>query len=246
MKLNNASEKPLYFQLKQIIQEDINRGTYKAGQQLPPESELCETYGVSRITARRAISDLVEEGVLHRQQGKGTFVKETKVKRELISVGGFSELTVESGKKPSSQILSTAIIPADERLAETFELPEGDPLLKLHRILYIDNEPLFIETSHYPLRHLPDLEKHIGESPSTYDILKKKYNVKLTRSLKTLEVIFASEYEAGIFHCDRGTPLFAIEKRSYDEAGRPIHLSNSVTLTSKVIFTIDTDKSGHK
>lgn len=246
MKLNNASEKPLYVQLKQIIQEDISRGKYKAGEQLPPESELCDVYGVSRITARRAISDLVEEGILHRQQGKGTFVKETKFKRELISVGGFSELTMESGKKPNSQILSTAVIPADEHLAEVFELQEGESLLKLHRILYIDNEPLFLETSYYPLNILPDLEKHIGESHSTYDILRKRYNIKFTRSLKTLEVVFASEYEAGILHCDRGAPLFAIEKRSYDEENRPVHLSSSVTLTSKVIFTIDTEKSNHK
>ncbi|UUZ92646.1 transcriptional regulator PhoB [Paenibacillus sp. P25] len=244
MKLNNTSQKPLYFQLKQIIKEDILRGAYKAGEQLPPESELCETYGVSRITARRAITDLVEEGILHRQQGKGTFVKEAKVKRELISVGGFSELTMASGKTPSSQILSNTVIPADEEQAAAFQIDAGDPVLKLHRSLFIDNEPFIIETSLYPLKHLPDLEKHIGESTSTYTILKQRYNIELTRSEKTLEVVSASEYEAGLFRCDRGTPLFAIEKKTFDKADRPIHLSYSLFLTSKVTFTINTGKGG--
>jgi GntR family frlABCD operon transcriptional regulator len=243
MKLNNTSQKPLYFQLKQIINEDILRGKYKAGQQLPPEVELCEIYGVSRITTRRAITDLVEEGVLHSQQGKGTFVKESKVKRELISVGGFSELTIASGKTPSSQILSSLVIQADEKLAETFQIAVGEYILKLHRLLFIDNEPFIIETSQYPLNYLPDLEKYIWESASTYSILKNRYNIELTRSEKTLEVIFASEYDAGLFKCDRGTPLFAIEKRSYDKDDRPMHVSYSLYITSKVIFTIDADKN---
>ncbi|KWX69473.1 transcriptional regulator [Paenibacillus riograndensis] len=244
MKLNNLSQKPLYFQLKQILKEDVERGVYKAGQQLPPEAELCEMYGVSRITARRAITDLVEEGILHRQQGKGTYVKEAKVMRELISVGGFSELTTASGKTPSSQILFNKVIQADEKLAKTFNIAPHDPILNVHRLLFIDNEPFIIETSYYPLNLLPDLEKHIGESASTYSILKKRYNVELCRSQKTLEVVAASEYDADLFRCDRGTPLFAIEKASFDKSDRLIHLSNSLYMTNKVIFTIDTKKSG--
>lgn len=242
MKLNNMSEKPLYFQLKQIIKEDIARGKYKAGEQLPPEAELCEIYGLSRITARRAIADLVEEGILHRQRGKGTFVREMKVARELISVGSFFDITTASGKTPSSQILSSAVIPADEKMAAVFEMEVGEPVLDLHRLLYIDNEPFIIENSQYPLKHLPDLEKHISEAASTYNILKKRYNVELVRSQKTLEVVFASEREAGLFQCDRGAPLFAIEKKSFDKDNRPLHVSNSLYLTSKVMFTIDVDK----
>lgn len=243
MKLNNSIQKPLYFQLKQIIKEDILRGTYKAGQQLPPEADLCVTYGVSRITARRAITDLVEEGILYRQQGKGTFVRESKVKRELIWVGGFAELTTASGKTPSSQILSNLVIPADEKLANTLKIAEGDPVLKLHRLLFIDNEPFIIESSYFPLSYFPDLEKYIGESASTYSILNNRYEIEIERSEKTLEVIAASKYEAGLFQCDRGAPLFALEKVSSDQTGRVIHSSYSLYMTSKVIFTIDAQKN---
>ncbi|MEW9668394.1 GntR family transcriptional regulator [Ammoniphilus sp. 3BR4] len=240
MKLNNSSQNPLYIQLKQIIKEDILRGKYKPGQQLPPESELCKTYGVSRITTRRAITDLVEEGVLYSHQGKGTFVKLSKEKRELVSLGSFSELTIESGKKPSSQILSSSIVDADESLAEKFKLQVGESLLKLHRLLFIDDEPFIIETSYYPLIFMPNLEKHIWESSSTYSILKSRYNIEIMRSSKTLEIVFASDYEANLFHCDLGAPLFATEKLSYDQEDRPIHLSYSLYMANKVIFTLDT------
>ncbi|WP_134703753.1 GntR family transcriptional regulator [Ammoniphilus sp. YIM 78166] len=239
MKLNNSSQNPLYIQLKQIIKEDILRGKYKPGQQLPAESELCKTYGVSRITTRRAITDLVDEGILFSHQGKGTFVKQAKEKRELISVGSFSDLTLNSGKKPGSQILSSSIIQADETLAEKFKLFEGESLLKLHRLLFIDDEPFIIETSYYPLQFLPNIEKHIWESPSTYSILKNRYNIEIKRSSRTLEINFASDYEANIFHCDLGSPLFATEKLSYDQEDRPIHLSYSLYMSNKVIFTID-------
>ncbi|OXS74222.1 UTRA domain-containing protein [Domibacillus enclensis] len=242
MKLNNTSEKPLYFQLKQVLKEDILRGKYKPGEKLPPESEICNVYGVSRITSRRAITDLVQEGVLYTMQGKGTFVKELKEKRELISVGGFSEMTNASGKQPSSQILSSQIIQATEEMSRKFHVKFGDAILKLHRLLYIEEAlPFIIETSYFPLDHFPQLEKHIG-APSTYQILKEKYKVEFSRSEKTLEVVSASEYEADLFKCDLGFPLFSIEKLTYDSQDRPIHYSQSLYMTNRVVFNIDVDQ----
>lgn len=242
MKLNNVSDKPLYLQLKQIILDDIESGKYKAGEKLPPENDLCEQYGVSRITARRAIMDLVEEGRLHRKQGKGTFVKDWKVKREIISVGGFSELTTASGKLPSSQILSTSLVEADDKLAEVFSAASDKQCLRLHRLLYIDNEPFIIETSYFPLAYFPNLEMHISESSSTYSILKNRYNVEITSSDKLLDVVFASNEAVELFRCDVGMPLYAIERTSYDQANRPVHYSYSLLMTSKVKFIIKAKK----
>jgi GntR family transcriptional regulator, frlABCD operon transcriptional regulator len=242
MKLNNTSEKPLYFQLKQVLKEDILRGKYKPGEKLPPESEICKAYGVSRITSRRAITDLVQEGILYSMQGKGTFVKELKEKRELISVGGFSELTSASGKQPSSQILSSQVIQATEQLSEKFRISLGNPILKLHRLLFIEEAlPFIIETSFFPLDQLPHLEKHIGAS-STYQVLKEKYNIEFSRSEKTLEVVSASEYEANLFQCDLGFPLFSIEKLTYDLQSRPIHFSQSLYMTNRLVFNIDVEQ----
>lgn len=101
--LNNGSSKPLYIQLKQIIADDIKKGVYSPSVKLPTENELCETYNVSRITVRKAILDLVEEGWLVRQQGKGTFVKSPKLKRELIAVNGYSEFMESTGKNRNTR-----------------------------------------------------------------------------------------------------------------------------------------------
>src|SRR5690625_2541314 len=151
MKLNSASQIPLYHQLKQLIIEDIENGKYEIGEQLPTEIELCEKYGVSRITVRRAISDLVDERVLNRRQGKETFVGESKIKRELISMGSFSDTTIQSGKEPSAQILSNQLIKPDEELCNIFKIKPSDDVLELRRLLSIDKSPFIIETSYYPM-----------------------------------------------------------------------------------------------
>lgn len=102
----------------QIITDDIKKGVYSPTAKLPTENELCTKYNVSRITVRKAILDLVEEGYLIRQQGKGTFVKSPKLKRELIAVNGYSEFMESTGKKPKHHVLSHDIIPASKPIAE--------------------------------------------------------------------------------------------------------------------------------
>lgn len=243
MKLNNSSLKPLYIQLKEVIKEDINRGKYKSGQQLPPEGELCEMYGVSRITTRRAITDLVEAGILQRQQGKGTFVTAMKLQRELIAVNGFSEFLTQTGNMPQPQIVSTAIMEADETLASTLQIPPGTSILQLHRLHHVNGAPLVWETVYYPLTRFPDLEKHIGESISTYQVLKKYYQVQPASNLKTLNVLMATQDEAKLLRCSIGTPLYQIDKVAYDENGTPFHSSCSLIPTDRVTFTINTGRN---
>lgn len=238
MQLNSNSSNPLYIQLKNLILDDISRGKYQAGQQLPTEVELCEMYGVSRITTRRAISDLVEEGVLSRQQGKGTFVTASKIKNELISIGGFMDYSTETGKPHRSRILSTRIIDADERQSRDLRIPVGDPVLRIERLLYVDDTPLINETSYYSCRRFPNFETYIGESVSTYAILKEKYQTVSARAEKSINVVSAQKEESVLLNVDVGEGLFEIYKIAYDDKENPIHTSILLLPTSRVTLTV--------
>ncbi|WP_010276735.1 UTRA domain-containing protein [Paenibacillus senegalensis] len=242
MKLNNSSQEPLYLQLKHVLKEEINRGNYAPGEQLPPESELCEIYGVSRGTARKAIMDLVEEGILSRQQGKGTFVREAMIQRELFSIGGYSDTTATSAEGMQSLIISCSVTLSDDYLAAFFEEEPGERALELKRLHHIKDEPLILETAHYSLNRFPDLERFIMENPSTYSTLKTRYNVEITYSVKTLELVHATEEEARLLKCDPGAGLYRIERKSYDNHDHPIHISSSLYKTNRVKFTITVDK----
>src|SRR3954447_18057502 len=119
MKLNNSISTPLYDQLKQILKDAIGQGVYKSGEKLPNETELCDLYGVSRITVRRAIQDLADDGFLERKQGKGTFVTRTKITRELVSIDGFTDFSKQMGKTPSKRTISCEEIKATPEIAES-------------------------------------------------------------------------------------------------------------------------------
>jgi GntR family transcriptional regulator, frlABCD operon transcriptional regulator len=240
MKLNNSSSSPLYFQLKTNIKDAIEKGGYQPGEKLPNEAELCEIYGVSRITVRRAIQDLADEGFLERKQGKGTFVTRTKVARELISVDGFSGFSKQLGKNPSKRVLACEEIGASTEIAEALNIEAGSPVLRLARLMYIDGLPFQVDIAHYSLERFPNLTARIHEYASSYDVLKYIYNVDLSSSTskKVLTVNPATDKDAEYLNCEIGDTIFNIDKVVYDEQGLPIHTSNFKIPTSLVAFTI--------
>lgn len=242
MKLNNSSSTPLYDQLKQILKESIDQGIYNAGDRLPNETELCELYGVSRITVRRAIQELSDEGFLERKQGKGTFVTRTKIARELVSVDGFTDFSKQLGKNPSKRILACEEIKATPAIAEALHIPVDSPVLKLVRIMSIDQQPFVLDIAHYSLERFPNLFANFAEHESTYDVLKNIYhiNIKSGSSKKIITVVTASTAEAEYLDCEVGETLFNIDKTVYDEAGIPIHISTFKTRTQLIALTITT------
>jgi GntR family transcriptional regulator, frlABCD operon transcriptional regulator len=209
---------------------------------LPNETELCELYGVSRITVRRAIQDLADEGFLERKQGKGTFVTRTKLAREMVSVDGFTDFSKQLGKNPSKKVLACEEMKATPELAEALQIPVGSPVLRLVRVMYIDEQPFTIDIAHYSLERFPNLFAHFAEHESTYEVLKNIYHVNIQsgKSKKIITVITASITEAEYLDCEVGETLFNIDKTVYDELGVPIHISNFKTRTQLMALTITT------
>ncbi|PWW20455.1 GntR family frlABCD operon transcriptional regulator [Cytobacillus oceanisediminis] len=242
MKLNNSSSRPLYEQLIHNIKDAIEKEVYLPGKKIPNEGELCEIYGVSRITVRRAIQELVEAGLLERKQGKGTFVCIRKLARELVTIDGFSNFSKQLGRKSSKKVLGCEEIKATKEIAKALQLKVDSSVLKLSRIMYFDNEPFSIDVAHYSLERFPNLLKRIFDYDSTYDVLKNVYHVDMqaSSSKKILTAVPATEKEAEYLDCDMGDILFNIDKTVYDEKGIPIHISITKVPTTHIAFTIST------
>src|SRR5205823_4815861 len=136
---------PRYYQLKEIMRERIRLGEWKPGDLIPSERELGETYGISRMTARQAITDLVNEGLFYREQGKGTFVSQHKITQQLIQLTGFTEDIRARGQRPGTKVLSAEMFPADEATAERLRISQGTLIFRLRRLRLADDEPLAIE-----------------------------------------------------------------------------------------------------
>ncbi|MBS4218471.1 transcriptional regulator PhoB [Bacillus sp. FJAT-49711] len=242
MNLNPATPQPLYMQIRQMLKNNIQDGTYKQDEQIPTEAELCEMYNVSRITIRKAIEELVKEGLLTRIPRRGTFVTTNKFQNELLSVSGFSEFSHQLGMIPNSRILKSEVIPASEDIAEHLSIEVGSPILELERLMYVNDRPLFYDIAHYSLIRFPDLEKKITGNESTYKIFSEDYQTEIVSNDKIIDVIGATKEYAHLFGCDIGANLFRILKIAYDAKDEPVHLSTYMCETSKVNLTVHRTK----
>src|SRR3989442_8606422 len=178
---------PRYYQLKEIMRERVKSNEWKPGDLIPSERELSEKYGISRMTARQALTDLVNEGLFYREQGKGTFVSQRKITQQLIHLTGFTEDIRARGQRPGTKVLSSEMRPADEATAEKLRISPGTLIFRLQRLRLADGEPLAIELSQISFKGCERLLEEDLEQNSLYRVLETKYGIPLMEADQELE-----------------------------------------------------------
>src|SRR5262252_6089043 len=146
MALNKQSPIPLYYQLAELIREQIQHGELRPGDQLPAERILSERHGISRMTTRQAITYLVRDGALVARHGLGTFVAEPKLAYDALHLLGFTEEMMVTGAAASSQVLEQAVVTPPEAVAADLELDPGAMAVKIVRLRLSEGTPLLLET----------------------------------------------------------------------------------------------------
>jgi GntR family transcriptional regulator, frlABCD operon transcriptional regulator len=236
--LLQESSRPLYEQLKQMIVSDIVSGKYKHGERLPSELALAERYGISRITVRRALSELASDGYLSSQQGRGTFVNYLAGENRLVSFGSFSDGSSEGSPQKSSRVLAKENVRAEGSIASNLQVPEGTPLLRLHRLMSENGRPYSIDTAYFVESRFPDLYGLVKDGVSTFALMKSRYGVAFAKAVKTLGVIRAGVEESRLLECVPGDPLFSISKVIYDEGGTAFHYSHYLIHGDRCVYTL--------
>lgn len=239
--LESSSSIALYEQLKIIIKNNIMNKVYKVGEQLPNETELGRIYGISRITVRRALKELAKEGLLEIKQGKGTFVKGSKLNLKIMDLGGFNDALSDAEHSISTKILEKKIIKATDEIAEIFELPEGFEVLKLKRLIIDDDEPLCIDIAYFPIDIFPGIYEKITDNVSTFNIMKKEYGAEMCKAYKEFSIVIAQKEFSDILNCSPTEPLFSVRKVIYDSHKKPIHFSDYYILSSRVKYIINVE-----
>mgnify|MGYP001166138963 FL=1 len=227
---------PRYFQLKEIMREQIRSGDWKPGDLIPSERELGETYGISRMTARQAITELVNEGLLYREQGKGTFVSQHKITQQLIRLTGFTEDIRTRGQRPGTKVLSAQMYPADETTAERLRIKAGDMLFRLQRLRLADGEPLAIELSLISFKGCERLLEEDLENNSLYRALETKYGLPPMEAEQELEAGLAGNEEAQLLKIPVGSAVLFTRRTTYTERNQPIEYAKSVYRGNKYTF----------
>lgn len=210
---------PKYYQLKHLLIQQIDQEEYKPEEAIPSERELIRMYGVSRITVRRALDELVNEGYLYKVQGKGTYVKSDERSQDLFRIASCTEIIRKLGMKPGRRVLSAGVVPADGRRRRSLELGENDKVFKLKRIYYADDTAVNYAVAFLPDKLFEGLKSYDFSKASLYAVLEKKYRVRMTRAVRTIEAILAQDKTAEYLGIKEGTPVLLFRCVTYGIVG---------------------------
>lgn len=217
-----------YLQLKSGLIENITRGDYKPNDRLPSQRELSKQYNLSHMSVRRAINELITEGVIYAHAGKGLYVAEPKLQAELGPLYSFTEDMALRGMKASSRILNAGIISASTMLANTLHVVVGTPLIQLRRLRLADDEPMAIQTAYLPHARCPNLLQHDLEHESLFAILRQHYGLRIDDAQTAAEAELAGDEEATLMNLTLPAALLVTEQVTFLEGGDPIEYTRTV------------------
>jgi GntR family transcriptional regulator len=212
---------PKYYQLRETLREQIE--FLQAGQPIPSENELCLAHHVSRITVRKALNDLIHQGLLYTVQGKGTFVSPHKFRVQWAQeTAGFHADMARRGLSVRVRMLEQTLVPADERVATELNLNLGAPVVKFVRLRYVDDKPFDIATNYLPAQLFPGLEREDLTTASLYALMQSRYGVRLDHGVRLAEAARCSPEEAKLLHIKITVPLLVIHSTMFDTYDRPV------------------------
>lgn len=237
--INKASKIPLYYQLMQILMNEIEHHLAKDAQ-LPSEREICERYDVSRSTVRQALLELEQDGYIYKIHGKGTFVSPKKFNQELLKFYSFTNEMKRIGKEPKSKVLDFAIITCDATLAKKMKTTKGTKVYKFVRLRMADGDPMMVETSYVPAVRFEGLKRE-DLSISMYDVFARRYAVDITYAEEKFQAVSTNEKTARYLQIQREIPSLQIERFTY-EKDLIIEYTVSMARGDQFVYSIKLDK----
>ncbi|MDH4400084.1 MAG: GntR family transcriptional regulator [Burkholderiaceae bacterium] len=220
MSLHRSSPVAMHRQLSQHLRDAITNGVYKQGDRIATEQELSLKYGVSRITARQAVIQLVSENLLVRRQGKGTFVTARPVKHDLVELHGFFDELVARGVNPEIQLLEFSKQAAPARVAE--KLQSDNKQVTYWKRLYCRNGEPFAVAWVYLAPQLLGVTRALAEKHTSYHIIESLHQLKIAHADVSIRAQLSEAKTRKLLRMPPGTPLIALERVSYLADNTPI------------------------
>jgi GntR family transcriptional regulator len=234
--INKKSPIPIYHQLEEYIKQQIESGILKEEVVIPSEREFAERFEISRMTVRQAINNLVTEGYLYRQKGRGTFVSKKKVEQELQGLTSFTEDMLSRGMTPSSKLLSFKILPADAKTSKELFISEGELIYKIKRSRLADGEPMALETAYVPVNIVPGLTEE-NSNQSLYQYIEEHLSQSISEAKQEIEASIADELTANVLSIEKGAPILLMVRTSFLKDGTPFELVKSSFRADRYRFT---------
>lgn len=226
--IDKQSRLPLYFQLEELIKKAISSGELKPGDMIPTEWEIIDYFRLSRTTVRQALADLVNENLLFRKKGIGTFVSKPKIDLQYMgNMVSYNEQITTMGLTPSTKVLRFQVIEADDFLAKEMELSKGEKIIELVRLRFADEEPIVIVESYLPhdlCQFILDVDM---ENNSLYQILASQKNTAVVLVERIVEAKIVSREDSKLLNVEKGFPVQSFLNKAFNEDGRVLEYCSS-------------------
>jgi GntR family transcriptional regulator len=222
--LAGAPGQPLYSRFEEYVRERIEAEDWPVGTLIPSERELSAQFGLSRATARKALSRLVAEGVLRKEPRRGTFVAEPKTVFEALTLRGFTAQALEAGASPASRLLRFERLLPSTSVTTRLDIPPSQLVYLIERLRTVDGQPVALHQSFLPINLAPDLRQADLEEQSLYAILASQYDLTVGHAQETLESALATDYEAVVLGIQPGAPMLLLNIRLSATDGRPLEV----------------------
>jgi len=220
--ITRASKLPLHHQLYDLLRGKIRSGEWVEGQMIPTEPELINQYGVSRIVIRQVLNRLVNEGLIFRQQGRGSFVAERRLEEGLSRIISFTEDMRQRGLTPKTRILFKGLVPATKDISEHLRIQAGDELACLERLRLANDEPMSIEEAYLVHHYFPGVLNEDYAIVPLRQALQQKYGVRIIRAHQVIRAVQATAEMARLLTTQSKSPLLLIERVSFSEQEQPV------------------------
>jgi GntR family transcriptional regulator len=215
---------PLYVRIRESLRSSILNNDLVPGQKIPSEDELAVQFGVSRMTVRQGISDLIDEGVLYRRHGVGTFVAQPQVERDHTGLNNFFESAAVKGIQVSMRVLIADILPARLRVAKALNLNEGELVIRIKTLRFAEGVPVTVHDAHLPYRLFSQLLQEDLEARHLWDYI-ESYGYRVKRAHQKLEAREADEDIARLLEMEVGAPILYKERTVYTDDGTPVEFT---------------------
>ncbi len=224
--MSEGINKPLYARIQEYIAELILSGKLAPDTKIQSERDFSDDLGVSRMTVRRALTELVNEGLLERKHGSGTYVAKPKITYESVELANYTLAMQRRNIAVASQLLEFGQVIASRRLAESLQIEIGGPIYRVAMLRFANRVPVILERVFVPCARCPGLEEWDLEKSSLQDLLTDAYHIQTDRISQTVEAVVAVDTVAQQLRVEEGFPLLMLSRVMYERgAERPVLFS---------------------
>ena len=232
---------PLHHQVFRDLKSALDAGEWRPGDRMPTERELATRYGCSLITVRHALGELVREGRIERTRGRGTFVLQPRIDRDIAGAMSFSEEMQRRGLDPTTKVVTAHIEPAGEAVAGSLGIAADAPVVYLERVRLGGGEPLLLEQARLPAERFPGLLAFDFEHRSLYDILSERYGTRIVRAREAVEPVVLKRREAELLNLPTRSLALQIDGVAFAADGSAVEAARSFVRGDRTRYYLERD-----